>query len=517
MTSRRKPDACRTLAAKASRRTDRAARRRGGLSTPTTLTRSRRQRSAASTRSAPRASLARNPRPFASSPQQPVTPVNVGKDPGGAVTNDYAGTRPFGRDLEDEGRIRLKPRLIRTSQAFGSAKFFRPPGEDSAWMRRDAGRETQVRCALAPRSTPPRPRRGVSLRANETLASGDHVGEDGARLRLGTVTGDVQAEELESLIPRLTSAGDFEELYRVGVELDARGRWEAAERALRRAARAGVPGALNQLGHAIDFQGRLGEAEAIYRQAIDEGDELAILNLGDMLLPFADRRSESEALLREAVALHVPSAYFALGKLLARWPGREQEAEAALRAEDNPDVRRFAQLVLGTLLRGMPGRETAAEAALKAAGSPEADMELGSLLAAMSGRTDDAIAALRRAADAGVENAWNNLTVLLKESERWTEAEAAYRTAIARGEDALVVHYGQLLFTLGRAGEAEEVLQRGIAGDPLCAYLLGAILVRSPSRNQEGRELLRHAASRGVPEATIALADLGALGGGDDR
>jgi predicted Zn-dependent protease len=133
-------------------------------------------------------------------------------------------------------------------------------------------------------------------------------------------------------------------------------------------------------------------------------------------------------------------------------------------------------------------------------------MALAELLAEIPGRMDDAIEALRRAAAAGAPNAWNNLTVLLKQTGRTVEAEAAYQDAIAAGEGGLVAHYGQFLVSQGRIDDAERVLRPNLGRDPLCAYLLGAVFLDVPGRAEEGRALLRDAAGRGITEAALLLA-----------
>ena len=60
----------------------------------------------------------------------------------------------------------------------------------------------------------------------------------------------------------------------------------------------------------------------------------------------------------------------------------------------------------------------------------------------------------------------------------------------------------------GREGpdEAEQVLRSGLADDPRCAFVLGAMLITRPGRVTEARELLITAAGAGIVNAALMLA-----------
>jgi Flp pilus assembly protein TadD len=313
-------------------------------------------------------------------------------------------------------------------------------------------------------------------------------------------------DDVRAHLEALAAAGDQQGLNQLAWEFFHAGDMQHAEAASRAAREAGHPQAIALLARILDRLGRVDEAEVAYRTAFDAGDESALLSLADMLLYEASRAAEVEDLLRTSVERGVITAQYVLGKFLARQPGRKAEAEEALNAEVHPAIVGFAKLELAHVLAGQPGREAEVEQALRASGVPEADEELARLLSRMPGRVDEAVEAMRRAAENGVANGWNNLTVMLKELGRLASAEVAYRDGLAAGELSLLVHYGEFLRLQNRNAEAEQVLRHGLDIDPRCAYVLGLILLKNPARREEARELLVRAAGAGVGQAAVALA-----------
>ena len=313
-------------------------------------------------------------------------------------------------------------------------------------------------------------------------------------------------EDLRRQVAALTARGDHVGLLSLAVEFLRAGEMSAAEEVTRAARDAGSSKALPLLAITLDQQGRTAEAEAAYREAIASGDDSSLVQLADMLLPDESRWDEAEELARRGVQRGVTSAQFVLGKILARQPGREAEAEAALVAEADPGIRPFVQDALGQLLMRMPGREADAERALRDCGLPDAQFVLAGLLRGMPGREEEAVEALRRAAESGVQGAWNNLTLTLTELGRMDSADAAYRDGLNRGAIELLPYYGDFLRLQGRRAEAEQVLRAGLPRDPKCALVLGSMLLADPGRMDEGRELLIQAAGAGVVQAAIALA-----------
>jgi tetratricopeptide (TPR) repeat protein len=313
-------------------------------------------------------------------------------------------------------------------------------------------------------------------------------------------------EDLRRQVNILVARGDDKWLLKLAQALIPAGELSAAEEIARAAQDMGSAEALPLLAVTLDHQGRVAEAEAAYREAIANGDDSSLVQLADMLLYEESRREEVEELARRGAERGAIIAQFVLGKILARQPGREAEAEAAFLAEDNPQIRPMVQAELGQLLMHVPGREADAERALRESGLSHTKFMLGSMLSRIPGREEEAIAALRQAAEAGVEHAWNNLIVMLKELGRMDSAEAAYRDGINRGATELLPYYGDFLRLQGRRDEAEQVLRFGLATDPKCAHVLGRMLFADPRRVDEGRELLIRAAGAGEVQAAITLA-----------
>lgn len=302
-------------------------------------------------------------------------------------------------------------------------------------------------------------------------------------------------------IKDLAAAADGEALYRLGLAHFGAQEYKLAAEAYRAADALGYEFAIGQLAKTLDVSGNLVEAEAMYQEAIRRGDTLALLDFADMILVDPSRHQEAEGLLRRAISADMPSAQFVLGKLLSRQPGRESEAEAAFRAETNVRVKPLAQRELSHLLSRLPGREDDAERANLDSLSDDALAEV----LYRRGQYDEAVVALRRAAEVGSYGAWNNLTVMLKSVGRLDDAEAAYQDGIRAGETDLFVHYGNFLVELGQVTQGEVVLRQGLQFDARCAYVLGAILLPQPGREEEAREWLIWAAASGVVAAALYL------------
>lgn len=315
-------------------------------------------------------------------------------------------------------------------------------------------------------------------------------------------------EDLQRRLDTLLADGDAEGLYRVGMALYRLRRLPDAEPFLRAAHAAGHIPACEMLAALLDTTGREAEAEPLYREAIAAGSDVSQVHLADMLLADESRWPEAEELLRRAIERDVPRmhGHFVLGKLLGQWPGREAEAEAPLAAITDPVMRPIAQYELAKVLRELPGRETDVEQALRASGLPDADALLARILSDIPERRREAVTLNRRAAENGVPGAWNNLTVLLQLMRDVEGALAAFRDAIAAGEDQMIVFYGELLRVNGYTADAEQVLRSGLESDPRCAMVLGAMLMAGGDRAGEGRQLLVAAAGAGVGRAAVYLA-----------
>ncbi|GLY28967.1 tetratricopeptide repeat protein [Kineosporia sp. NBRC 101731] len=94
------------------------------------------------------------------------------------------------------------------------------------------------------------------------------------------------------------------------------------------------------------------------------------------------------------------------------------------------------------------------------------------------GATTSAIGVYERAARAGHVDAMNNLGVLLKQADRWEEAETWLRAAASTGDRDALNNLGNLLRVLGRTGEAiDSYLGSARAGHVEAMLSLGQILL----------------------------------------
>ncbi|MBA2919482.1 hypothetical protein GON01_10510 [Sphingomonas sp. MAH-20] len=93
-------------------------------------------------------------------------------------------------------------------------------------------------------------------------------------------------------------------------------------------------------------------------------------------------------------------------------------------------------------------------------------------------------------------------------AERWFEK--AVQLGSAKGE----AEYGLVLYQNGKQREAVPWLRKGaVRGDRRAQYVLGTILlngVYAPKDEDQGRQLIAHAAKAGLPAAAEALAVIGA-------
>lgn len=131
-------------------------------------------------------------------------------------------------------------------------------------------------------------------------------------------------------------------------------------------------------------------------------------------------------------------------------------------------------------------------------------------------RTSEAEAALLRAIDFDLESGWGylNLGVLLIETDRPQEAEVAYRNAIKVNPDLHQAHHnlGDLLYDAGRLTEAEAAFRRSIAidsDDGVSLYSL-ARLLDDTDRVQEAESAYRQSIAT-APEYAPAHNNLGTL------
>lgn len=227
--------------------------------------------------------------------------------------------------------------------------------------------------------------------------------------------------------------GCEETAFDLGRALDRQDRLDEAVQAYQRAIDAGVVEAILNQGAVWQQLGDLERARQRYQQAIEAGDLLGHIRLGQ-LLEKADQATQAQAHYRIALQGGLPSAPSALGLLLARqesWREAEPLLRVAAGCPDDPDARSW----LGLALRRL-GRIEEARAVLTAAADAdewESCIPLGNLLWDEDGDLAGAENAYRRAREAGDENAYLNLGLLLLETGQIEAARAELTLALEQG------------------------------------------------------------------------------------
>jgi tetratricopeptide (TPR) repeat protein len=318
-------------------------------------------------------------------------------------------------------------------------------------------------------------------------------------------------------------------------------RAEAAEGCLRAAADLGVDEAARVAGLALaSIPGREAEAEARYNDRIKAGDASAYHDLGNLLKNQPGREADAEKAFRDSIEFEPISrsaAYWSLGNLLRQQEGREQDAENAYR---DAKGRGFflAHLALAGLLASQPGREQEAEQAviesIQAIDAQRAQLEpeeggkgvalpaepfldqvygealryRGIVRARQPGRESEAEVAFRDAIAAGDEGASSHLAVLLAgQPGRETEAEQAFRDAAEAGEPQAFANLGIFLSDqAGRDAEAEQALRKAIDGGYKDAYFNLGELLANQGRAQEAEKVLIEAIGSGFGKAWLGSA-----------
>ena len=221
--------------------------------------------------------------------------------------------------------------------------------------------------------------------------------------------------------------------FDLGRALSRQDRDEEAIQAYQQAIDAGVVEAILNQGSLWQYLGDLEQARQRYQQAIEAGDLLGHIRLGQ-LLETAGQLAQAEAHFRIAVQSRWPSASSALGLLLARqesWAETEPLLRAAAESPDDAEARSW----LGLTLRRL-GRIEEARAVLTAAADADewqSFIPLGNLLRDEDDDPVGAEEAYRRAREAGDENAYLNLGLLLLEVGQLDAARAELALALDQG------------------------------------------------------------------------------------
>lgn len=276
--------------------------------------------------------------------------------------------------------------------------------------------------------------------------------------------GDV-GEALNERLSRARASGDPQGWAGLGADLCDEWRLEEATACLQTSVLLGCEEAAFDLGRALDLQDRLEEAVQAYQQAIDAGVVEAILNqgtvwqqLGDherarqryqqaveagdllghirlgQLMEAAGQVDQAQVHYRTALQGGWPSASSALGLLLAKqelWSDAEPLLQVAARSPDDVEARSWLGLTLQRL-----GRIEEARAVLTGAADAdewESFIPLGNLLWDEDDDLAGAENAYRRAREAGDENAYLNLGLLLLQTGEIEAGRVELTLALEQG------------------------------------------------------------------------------------
>ncbi|RBQ19392.1 hypothetical protein DP939_15865 [Spongiactinospora rosea] len=234
----------------------------------------------------------------------------------------------------------------------------------------------------------------------------------------------------------------------------------AAEQWYRRAFDQGLPGARNDYGAFLsEDESRWAEAERMLLEAVEEGDDLALGNLGGLELDRGDLEAAIGWLERGVAARAEGStALLKLAEAQERL-GRDEEArrnyERAV-AEGIPDANVKRALFLSD--DGAPAEEV--EAGFRRAVELDDDGALYYYAEFLAGqdREDEALACYHRAAEAGSDAAYEELGEIYLRRGDIAAAEDNFRNSIDAGWVGAVLGYARLLRQEGRDAEVAALV-----------------------------------------------------------
>ena len=121
------------------------------------------------------------------------------------------------------------------------------------------------------------------------------------------------------------------------------------------------------------------------------------------------------------------------------------------------------------------------------------------------GATTLAVACYQRSAEAGNVDAMNNLGVLLKQNDRWAEAEHWLRAAAATGDRDALNNLGNVLNATGRPVEAQDCYSRSAKAGHVEALLSLGTLQLHQGDVKKAKRAFREAARKGHPAGELML------------
>jgi tetratricopeptide (TPR) repeat protein len=265
---------------------------------------------------------------------------------------------------------------------------------------------------------------GEPERAEGLYRQALEAGEPHAGYYLGELLIELERpQEAVPLLQEVLARGDADAHLPLGNALWDLGDDDGAERHFRAAADAGELAGMHNLGLFLHDHDRLEEAVPLLRASVAGGHTEPRL-LAEALADYGaqlqdeERLDEAEAALREALAGGAGEAYVYLSSVLSH-RGEDEEADAVLRE----------------------GAEL---------GVASAELQLGNVLSEDDPASPEAEALYRRAIEHGEVAGHNNLGVLLWDAERYDEAEAELRLAIAAGDDVAQQNLDGLLAERGK-------------------------------------------------------------------
>ena len=299
----------------------------------------------------------------------------------------------------------------------------------------------------------------------------------------------------------------------------ARGRVEPCGRVKRRgrasndaagSKESGEPGHATGLGLRLEERGDFAAAELAYRYADQRGDPLAASNLGVLLERRGDMAGAEAAYRRSDARGDANGAFNLAGLLLAR--GDVDGAMAAFsRADQLGDAGAAANLALLLLEQGDVAEAKAAYRRADERGDGGAASNLGVLLE-RDGDLPAAEGAYRRADSRGDATGAFNLGGLLAERGDLEGAAAAYHRADQRGDPGAASNLGMLLEQDGDLSGAARAYRRAVErGHPTAAFNLGVLLERQDDDRGALRAYARAQASEEREIAEMARARAVAL------
>ncbi|MEU9357289.1 hypothetical protein AB0D35_04090 [Streptomyces sp. NPDC048301] len=270
--------------------------------------------------------------------------------------------------------------------------------------------------------------------------------------------GDLQKAG-EVLRQCIQSGGTEAALYLADIESKKGGDFGDAEHWFRFAVEHGVDGARNDFGCFLSEIDRTTEAEELFREAAEEGDELAVGNLGKLYFDLRDYES-AHLWLKMASDSGNCSAFPYLARIEIGRDNREVASvyleEALKRDADGAELANALYLWKFCLTKESA---IAIEEAFKESldGAAEAHFHFANWLNSQ-GRKQEAIDQHALAADLGEVNSHLNLAIILDDMERKEEAERHLRQGMAGGDGAAAAGLARFLADQGNFEEVPDVI-----------------------------------------------------------